>query len=82
MAISRGAFKNRGTGYTDKGVMMRCVRADQSSVTMTLHYMHNGSAMFRVSFLGNMYSRRARAARVPGLLFVYRKSAFAHNLTW
>lgn len=58
MAISRGAFKNRGTGYTDKGVMMRCVRADQSSVTMTLHYMHNGSAMFRVSFLGNIYSRR------------------------
>lgn len=48
MAITRGAFKNRGPGYTDKGVMMRCVRPDQSSITMTLHYLHSGSAMFRV----------------------------------
>ncbi len=51
MAISRGAFKNRGTGYTDKGVTMRCVRPDQSSVTVTLHYLTSGNAVFRVTIL-------------------------------
>jgi DNA-directed RNA polymerase I subunit RPA2 len=52
MAISRPTFKGRGTGYTEKGVVMRCVRAgDQSSVTVTLHYLSNGSAVFRVTIL-------------------------------
>lgn len=51
MAISRPTFKGRGSGYTEKGVVIRCVRADQSSVTITLHYLTNGSAIFRVTIL-------------------------------
>lgn len=51
MAISRATFKGRGTGYTDKGVVMRCVRADQTSISITIHYLNNGNAIFRVTIL-------------------------------
>ncbi|GAB5035597.1 dna-directed rna polymerase i complex subunit rpa2 [Nannochloropsis oceanica] len=51
MAISRNTFKGRGTNYTDKGVIMRCVRPDQSSITVTLHYLTTGNAIFRVTIL-------------------------------
>ena len=47
MAITRSAYLNRGPLYTDKGVVMRCTRADQSSVTLTLHYLADGSATAR-----------------------------------
>lgn len=47
MAIERNSYKNRGASYSDKGVAMRCVRPDQSSVTITLHYLNNGSATLR-----------------------------------
>ena len=41
-SILRSSYKNRGPTYSDKGVSMRCVRGDQSSVTITLHYLTNG----------------------------------------
>jgi DNA-directed RNA polymerase I subunit RPA2 len=44
MAIERGSYKNRGNLYSDKGVAMRCVRGDQTGVTITLHYLTNGNA--------------------------------------
>lgn len=44
MAIERSSYKNRGNLYSDKGVAMRCVREDQSGVTITLHYLNNGGA--------------------------------------
>lgn len=47
MAIERNSYKNRGPSYSDKGVAMRCVRKDQSSVTLTLHYLNNGGATLR-----------------------------------
>lgn len=47
MAIERSNYRNRGTNYSDKGVSMRCVRADQSSVTNTLHYLSSGGATLR-----------------------------------
>jgi DNA-directed RNA polymerase I subunit RPA2 len=47
MAIERGSYKNRGPSYSEKGVAMRCVRPDQSSVTVTLHYLNNGGATLR-----------------------------------
>ena len=46
-AIERSSFKNRGPAYSDKGVVMRCVRSDQSSVTITLHYLNNGGATMK-----------------------------------
>eukprot|EP01039_Chlorochromonas_danica_P010940 gene10940-12162_t len=47
MAIERSNYRNRGTNYSDKGVAMRCVRKDQSSVTNTLHYLNSGGATLR-----------------------------------
>jgi DNA-directed RNA polymerase I subunit RPA2 len=42
MAIERGSFKNRGPNYSDKGVSMRCARKDETTQTVTLHYLNNG----------------------------------------
>jgi len=50
-AIERSSFKNRGPTYSDRGVTMRCVRPDQSSVTMTLHYLNNGGATLKFVML-------------------------------
>ncbi|CAN6293083.1 unnamed protein product [Urochloa humidicola] len=44
MGLVRGSFVKRGAGYTDKAVVMRCVHTDQSSVTVKLYYLQNGSA--------------------------------------
>lgn len=47
MAVRRGAFANRGDLYTDLAVFMKCVRRDQSAVTVTVHYLHDGNATVR-----------------------------------
>lgn len=47
LAIERSSYKNRGPNYSDKGVAMRCTRSDQSSVTVTLHYLTNGGATLK-----------------------------------
>ncbi|KAJ0974432.1 hypothetical protein J5N97_016397 [Dioscorea zingiberensis] len=44
IGMVRKSFRNRGDGYSDKAVVIRCVREDQSSVTIKLYYLHNGSA--------------------------------------
>lgn len=47
MAVRRGAFANRGDLYTELAVFMKCVRRDQSAVTVTLHYLEDGNATVR-----------------------------------
>ena len=49
MALTRVSFANRGPMYTDKAVQVRCARPDQSSVSLTLHYLKNGDATLRFS---------------------------------
>lgn len=44
MGLVRNSFLKRGAGYTDKAVVIRCVQRDQSSVTIKLYYILNGSA--------------------------------------
>ncbi|XP_063964205.1 DNA-directed RNA polymerase I subunit RPA2-like [Lytechinus pictus] len=51
LAINRPKWKSRGKGFTEFGVQMRCVRNDQSIVTITLHYLTTGSIV--VSFAYN-----------------------------
>jgi DNA-directed RNA polymerase I subunit RPA2 len=46
-AIQRSSYTNRGNSYSDLGVTMRCVRPDQTSITMTMHYLNNGGATIR-----------------------------------
>ncbi|KAL1817703.1 hypothetical protein ACET3Z_020277 [Daucus carota] len=44
MSFVRSSFRDRREGYTDKAVVIRCVREDQSAVTVKLYYLSNGSA--------------------------------------
>jgi len=55
IALSRPSFTNRGPSYTPSAVQIRCVRPDQTSVTNTLHYLTNGSAMLRFSWRKQEY---------------------------
>ncbi|KAJ8431040.1 hypothetical protein Cgig2_022982 [Carnegiea gigantea] len=48
MSMVRNSFRARREGYSDKAVVIRCVREDQSAVTVKLYYLNNGSA--RVGF--------------------------------
>lgn len=50
MAIKRGAFTNRGAGYTPYGIIIRCVRPDQTSQTNGLHYLSDGNVNLRFSW--------------------------------
>ncbi|KAL8145296.1 DNA-directed RNA polymerase I subunit 2 [Apium graveolens] len=44
MSMVRSSFRDRREGHTDKAVVIRCVREDQSAVTVKLYYLSNGSA--------------------------------------
>ncbi|KAI4323574.1 hypothetical protein L6164_023169 [Bauhinia variegata] len=44
MSLVRNSFSDRREGYTDKAVVIRCVREDQSALTVKLYYLRNGSA--------------------------------------
>uniref|UniRef100_A0A4W3IYD8 DNA-directed RNA polymerase subunit beta n=1 Tax=Callorhinchus milii TaxID=7868 RepID=A0A4W3IYD8_CALMI len=45
IAMVRPKWKNRGPGYTQYGVSMRCVRDEHTAINMNLHYLDNGSVM-------------------------------------
>ncbi len=55
ISLIRPSFTNRGPSYTPQAVQIRCVREDQTSVTNTLHYLSNGSAMLRFSWRKQEY---------------------------
>ncbi|KAI0784863.1 hypothetical protein C8Q75DRAFT_809751 [Abortiporus biennis] len=55
ISLVRPSFTNRGPSYTPQAVQIRCVRPDQTSVTNTLHYLSNGSAMLRFSWRKQEY---------------------------
>ncbi|KAK8999062.1 hypothetical protein V6N11_070240 [Hibiscus sabdariffa] len=55
MSFVRNAFRDRREGYTDKAVVIRCVRDDLSSVTVKLYYLHNGSARLGFWIQGREY---------------------------
>jgi DNA-directed RNA polymerase I subunit RPA2 len=47
-AMKRGAFTKRGATFSEYGVRMRCVRPDQTSSTVVLHYLTDGTASLRI----------------------------------
>lgn len=55
IALHRPSFQSRGPSYTPYAVQIRSVRSDQTSVTNTLHYLANGSAMLRFSWRKQEY---------------------------
>ncbi|PIA60123.1 hypothetical protein AQUCO_00400784v1 [Aquilegia coerulea] len=44
MSVERDTFRKQQDGYSDKAVIIRCVRQDQSSATNRLYYLQSGSA--------------------------------------
>ncbi|KAI3838296.1 hypothetical protein MKW92_041658, partial [Papaver armeniacum] len=42
--VERNSFRVKQDGYTDKAVVIRCVREDMSALTLRLYYLQNGSA--------------------------------------
>jgi DNA-directed RNA polymerase beta subunit len=55
ISIFRQSWTGRGPSYTPYAVQIRGVRPDQTSVTNTLHYLANGSAMLRFSWRKQEY---------------------------
>ncbi|GAV81142.1 RNA_pol_Rpb2_6 domain-containing protein/RNA_pol_Rpb2_7 domain-containing protein/RNA_pol_Rpb2_2 domain-containing protein/RNA_pol_Rpb2_1 domain-containing protein/RNA_pol_Rpb2_3 domain-containing protein/RNA_pol_Rpa2_4 domain-containing protein [Cephalotus follicularis] len=55
MSMVRNSFRDRREGYTDKAVVIRCVRGDQSSVTVKLYYLRNGTARLGFWIQGREY---------------------------
>ncbi|PHH89406.1 hypothetical protein CDD83_6122 [Cordyceps sp. RAO-2017] len=55
MAINRPSFRNRGPEYTPFGIIIRCVRPDETSQTNVLHYLSDGNMTFRFSWRKNEY---------------------------
>ncbi|KAH9669880.1 DNA-directed RNA polymerase I subunit 2 [Citrus sinensis] len=55
MSMVRSSFRDRREGYTDKAVVIRCVRKDQSSVTLKLYYLLNGSVRLGFWLQGKEY---------------------------
>lgn len=55
MALIRSSFMKRGPLYTHFGCQIRCVRDDQTSQTLYLQYLTDGSCMLRFSYRKNEY---------------------------
>lgn len=55
MAIARPSFEGRGPEYSKFGILIRCVRPDQTSQTNVLHYLTDGNITFRFSWRKNEY---------------------------
>ena len=47
VALIRNSFKSRGALYSPYAVTMRCVRPDETSATISLHYLTDGGVTFR-----------------------------------
>lgn len=46
----RGSYSNRGAGYTQYAIQMRCVRQDLFARTFTLHYINDGNIFLRLLY--------------------------------
>ena len=55
MALNRPSFTNRGKNYTEYGCTIRCVRADQSSQSLVLHYKSDGTCVVGLSHRKQQY---------------------------
>eukprot|EP00040_Diaphanoeca_grandis_P032793 m.199573 g.199573 ORF g.199573 m.199573 type:complete len:1144 (-) comp32739_c0_seq2:126-3557(-) len=62
-ALVRPSFTNRGAGYTKFGCQMRCVRSDQTSQTLIVHYKSDGACTVGLNYRKQQYL-------VPALLLL------------
>ncbi|CAF3588766.1 unnamed protein product [Rotaria sordida] len=55
MAMSRGRWRQRGPGFTDRGLQIRCLSDDQRGIENTLHYLDTGAITLAFMFRKEMY---------------------------
>lgn len=55
LAIFRPSFAKKGPQYSSYGVLIRCVRDDQTSHTLTMHYLTDGNLTVRFSYRKQEY---------------------------
>ena len=59
MGIVRPSFQNRGPGFQPHAVLLRCVRPDNSSQTVGLHLLTNGSTKVRLQAISSQCGSRS-----------------------
>ncbi|CAG9794694.1 unnamed protein product [Diatraea saccharalis] len=55
VAIKRPTWKMRGDLFTDYGVLIRCVKSDQTATNNVLHFLQNGTCKLMFSHRRAMY---------------------------
>ncbi|KAJ2900304.1 hypothetical protein IWW38_000563 [Coemansia aciculifera] len=55
LALFRPSYANRGPGFTGYATQMRCVRLDQTSQTLTMHYLTTGKLVLRFALRKQEY---------------------------
>lgn len=55
IGLIRPSFTKRGTTYTKFGCMLRCVREDQTGVTIVLHYLNTGNCTISIKIRKQEY---------------------------
>ncbi|KAI5436122.1 hypothetical protein KIW84_022536 [Lathyrus oleraceus] len=84
MSTVRSSFSEKREGYADKAVVIRCVRADQTSLTVKLYYLRNGSARLGFWIQGREYMLPVGIFFEGPLSDVYElcKTVFASHSSW
>ncbi|XP_053694116.1 DNA-directed RNA polymerase I subunit RPA2 [Sabethes cyaneus] len=72
IALNRNSWKDRGKDFSSTGIIIRCVRTDQTSTQNVLHYLNNGTAKL-------MFSIRKSLTFVPIVMLLKAFSNFADN---
>ncbi|KAJ1905596.1 hypothetical protein LPJ81_001838 [Coemansia sp. IMI 209127] len=55
LAIQRPSYANRGPGFTQYAAQIRCARRDQTSQTLTMHYLTTGNLLVRFTIRKQEY---------------------------
>ncbi|KAG9296178.1 hypothetical protein G9A89_014770 [Geosiphon pyriformis] len=55
MALIRPSFQKRGPDYTQYATSIRCARTDQSTQTISVHYLRDGNCMLRLRWKKQEY---------------------------
>lgn len=72
IALNRNSWKERGKEFSSTGVMIRCVKTDQTSTNNVLHYLVNGTAKL-------MFSIRKSLTFVPIVMLLKALSDYTDN---
>nr|XP_019540879.2 DNA-directed RNA polymerase I subunit RPA2 [Aedes albopictus] len=72
IALNRNSWKERGKEFSSTGVMIRCVKSDQTSTNNVLHYLVNGTAKL-------MFSIRKSLTFVPVVMLLKALSPYTDN---